>query len=419
MGILNSSTKISWNEPWFFLIRIRTLQGWLKRIAFAVVVAVIMFAVTYYFGGARFDIVKALAAGGLSGLAILLLLDKPNLQREVTISETDIHIHSAGSNWWSDTFGFDAIDAIELKRSDETSYKYGVMIIDHGDEGFMVAVPNKVSLDTLANVLYRLELAVALSGWEPPEGEGQVLDALEIDPEQTVGLIAAEDLDGVEPRLSGAFEIIVQIVVGPGPLLLGLGGLIWAGVHLFLHWGELDPLNRCLIGAAGLGGVVVGFLYLMRIGQFICNAYVINRARAAMQRRSEPLYGGTEDDLMAVELFNPEKWTKIGLPDDYGFLQIDRMTRVLKLEGSKTRWTMPFFALKSCRIKECVTGGEGANTNAERRYFVVLSAEQEGEVDDWEFGLLYLRTEIGSDTYEKRYERSKLLFTQLADAINP
>lgn len=416
MGILNSSTKISWNEPWFFLIRIRTLQGWLKRLAAAAVVAVIMFFATYYLGGARFDIPTALAAGGLSALAILLLLDKPNLQREITVSETDIHIHRAGSNWWGETFKFDVIDAIELKRSDETRYKYGLMIIDHGDEGFMVAVPNKVSMDTLANVLYRLDLAVALSDWKPPEGEGQVLDDLELDPDQAVGLIAVEDLDGVEPRLSGVVEIVVQIIVGAGPLLLGLGGLIWAGVHLFRNWDDLDLLKRCLIGAAGVAGVVVGFIYLMRIGQFICNAYGISRGRAAMQRRAQPLFGGTEDDLMAVELFNPEKWTKVGMPDDFGFLQIDRMKRELKLEGSKTRWTMPFSALKSCRIEECITGGE-ANENAERRYFIVLSAGQEDDEDDWEYGLLYLRTEIGSDTYEKRYERSKLLFTQLADAL--
>ncbi len=307
------------------------------------------------------------------------------------------------------------IQSIRIRHSIESSCT-PLLIIDHGDEGFMVAVPNKVSLDTLANILYRLELAVALSDWDPPEVEGQVLDDLGLDPDQAVGSIRSKALEGVEPRFTGVVEIVFQIMVGAGPLLLGLAGLIWSGVHLFRNWTDLDLLNRCLIGAAGFGGVVIGFLYLLRVGQFICNVYVISRARAAMQRRSELLFGATEDDLMAVELFNPEKWTKIGLPDDFGFLQIDRTKKMLKLEGAKTRWTMPFSALKSCRIEECITGGEG-NPNAERRYFIVLSAGQEADDADWEYGFLYLRTEIGIDTYEKRYERSKLLFTQLADVL--
>jgi hypothetical protein len=61
-------------------------------------------------------------------------------------------------------------------------------------------------------------------------------------------------------------------------------------------------------------------------------------------------------------------------------------------------------------------GSEG-NENAERRYFVVLSARQEGEEANWENGMIYVRTEIGNDSHGRRYDRSILLFTQLSDAI--
>lgn len=99
------------------------------------------------------------------------------------------------------------------------------------------------------------------------------------------------------------------------------------------------------------------------------------------------------------------------MADDYGFLQMDRTQRTLRFEGDKNRWTVPFNALTSCRIEEAILGGAG-DEHAERRYFVVLSAHREKE-QDWENGLIYVRTEIGNDNHERSY----LLFTQLSNAI--
>lgn len=416
MGLFNSSTKISFSEPWFFMIRIRTFPDWIVRIGIALTIGFLVFVAIYYWGNAPFDVLKQVGIALLVAFALLLMADKGNLQREMTVSDKDIHIHSASGNWWNETFTFGVIVAIELKRPAESRYKFGLMLIDHGDETFMLGVPLKVSLDTLANVLYRQDLAVALTDWEPPAGDTQVLDDLEIDPDQAVGMISPIDLEGVEPKLVTPVQMGLQLIVGVGPLLIGLIGLIWSGVHLYRNWEELDIAKRCLIGGAGFGGFILGFIYLLQIGQFICNGLAIYTGRKAMQRRVEPLFSGTEDDLMAVELYGPEKWTRIGMADDFGFLQCDRTTRLLKYEGSTTRWTMPFTALKSCRIQEGIMGGEG-NENAEKKYFIVLSAAQEEAEEDWEFGFIYVRTEIGSDSYEKRYERSKLLFTQLADAM--
>jgi len=50
----------------------------------------------------------------------------------------------------------------------------------------------------------------------------------------------------------------------------------------------------------------------------------------------------------------------------------------------------------------------------------VLPANAEQDADKhgaWEYGLLYLRTEIGHDTPDRSYDRSQLLFAQLSDAI--
>lgn len=416
MGLFNTSTKLSFSEPWFFLIRTRTWSGWAFRIAFALSVGLLSFLAVVYFRNGQLGVWEQVGIALLSALVVLVVIDKGNIQREVTVSDSDIHVRSASSKWWSETIQLKAIDAIELKRPEESPYKCGLMLIDRGDDMYMLAVPHKLSMDTLANVLYRLDLAVALSDWEPPDGDTQVKEDLNLDPDQAIGVVTTESLEGKEPKLLTPVQIGIQLIIGLGPLLLGLVAAIWSGVHLFRHWNELDLLQRCWIGGAGFAALAAGFLYLIIIGLHISSAYAISVSRKNMQRRAEPLFAGTEDDLVAVELHARETWTKPGMAADFGFLQIERTQRMLRFEGSKSRWTIPFGALRSCRIEEGITGGEG-NTNGERRYFICLSAGQEEGADDWEFGLLYVRTEIGNDGAEQRYERSKLLFTQLADAI--
>ncbi|MDG1893465.1 MAG: hypothetical protein P8J37_01015 [Fuerstiella sp.] len=415
---LFSSTQISWNEPWFFLVRIRTARSWMPRMATAFVVMAVMFLATYFFDNGRFALVEAALLSLVCGLVVLLLLDKGNVQREVSVQKDCIVVNSAMGRTWHSVFKLEDIEAVELMRADEWSYSVNGMVIDHGDEGFLVAVPPKVSLETLANILYRLDLAVSLSDWEPPEGDPRtkVKDDLQLDAERAVGVIDTKALEGEEKKLVSPVQIGIQLVIGLGPLLLGLIGAVVAGIYLYRHLNELDIVNRSLIGGGAFAGLVAGFLYLIKIGLFVSSAYAIKVGRASMQSRVDPLFSGLEDDLVALDLYGPEKWTKPGMEDDFGFLQIDRDLRLLWFEGNTNRWTLPFSALTSCRIEEAIMGSEG-NENAERRYFVVLSARQEGEEEDWENGLIYVRTEIGNDSHERRYDRSRLLFTQLSDAI--
>ena len=414
---LFSSTQIAWNEPWFFLIRIRTLNGWLKRIGLGLLIAVITFSAMYFTGAGRFGLTESLSAGLLAGLVILLILDKGNIQREVTVKDDCIIVNSASGTAWFETFKFPYIRSVKIVRPNEWEYWVAGMLIDHGEDVFMVAIPPKVSLESLANILHRLEVAVTLSEWEPTETDArlQVKDDLEIDPSQAVGAIDVQPLEEGEPALLSPFHLGVQLVIALGPLLLVLIAGIFAGIHLYRNWSDLSILDKCLIGGGPLVGLVLAFLYLIRIGQFISAAYGVNVAQASMQRRPNAIFSGLEHDLVTVELFAREKWTAVAvMADDFGFLQIDRRQRLLRFEGNKHRWTLPFGALKTCRIEESIVGSE-VNENSERRYYVVLSAEDGN--NDWEYGLIYTRTETGSDTYEKRYDRSKLLFSQLVDAI--
>ncbi len=144
----------------------------------------------------------------------------------------------------------------------------------------------------------------------------------------------SESQEGEEKKLLSPVQIGIQLVIGLGPLLLV--GAIVAGIYLFRQWDELDVLHRSLIGCGGFAGLVAGFIYLIKIGLFIRYADAISVSKVPMQRRTEALLSGREDDLVAVELFGREKWMKPGMSDDFGFLQIDCPQRILRFEG---HWT--------------------------------------------------------------------------------
>ena len=414
---LFASTQISWTEPWLFLIRIRTADGWMRRILLALGVAILVAVVIFLFQGGQRGILGSATAGLAAGAAILLLMDKSNIQRNVTVMEDRIVVDSSIGRGWFVTFKFEEITGIKLMRPDEWGKGYGGMIISTADDNFLVAVPQKVSLDTLADILHRLKLDVTLADWIPPQGDHRVgtSDEVAIDAASARGEVTVESLKGQEAPLLPMFHQVVQLVIGLGPLLIALIAAIATGVHMFLHWGDLSVVDRGIwIGGAAVF-FVLAFLYLVLIGQFVAADYGVRMGRKKLPLRATSIVDPQSEQLVPIEIFDRESWTKMAaMSSDFGFLEIDRARSRLLYEGNKTRWTLPFAALRGCRIQECVVGS-GADQNAEKRYFVHIEAMQEQE--PWEAGMVFVRTEMGNDNAEARYKRAQLLFLQLADAI--
>jgi hypothetical protein len=291
------------------------------------------------------------------------------------------------------------------------------MLINSTADNFLVAVPRKVSLETLADILHRLGLSVSLSGWEPADSDTRIAvrDEIELDPAQARGEINIQPVGADEGSLLPPDHIAVQLVIALVPLLLALIGAVVVGVVLVRNWTVMPVLDKVLYAGGALMAVILAFVYLVMVGQFVAAAYGIRVAREKLRARPNALFGGTEDDLVCVEIFDRKSWTAtISKALDYGFLRIDRPHARLLFEGNKYRWTLPTSALTTCRIEESVVGSEG-NPSAERRYYVVIAAANKGE--SWEAGMIYTRTELGSDTAESRYKRAQLLFRQLADVV--
>lgn len=418
MALFNK-TEIGWSEPLFFLIRIREGWGWRNRILIALGSAILIFLAMFLTQAGMRTHLEEAAIALAAGVFILFLMDYGNLQREISVHKDSIIVTSTmGKNWFT-TIEYDRIESISLTRPEEWQRTYGGMILNFGDgEGFMIAVPTKVSLDTLANILNRLEQSVELSGWEPSDSDTriQVKDDLELDPEEAVGHIDTHPIGDQEVKLNSGFDMAIQIVIALWPLLLVPGGSVWLGIDIYQNKEELSWLN---IGLR-IGGVfvlfIISFIYLMRVGQFVAAAYGVSVARKNMRSRAESLFDAAEENLVTVELFERESWTKVtAMAVDFGFLKLDRDRKQLRFEGNKNRWTMPLSALQTCRIEESIVGAEGEQ-GAEKRYYVVLAADKlDGTL--WEYGLIYTRTEIGKDEYEVRHERAKLLLNQLAEIM--
>ncbi|MFC1596559.1 hypothetical protein ACFL5Q_01250 [Planctomycetota bacterium] len=411
-----SSTQISWSEPWFFLLRIREPRGWRRWLLLAIGFSVLVFLAIYFFAPAR-GLPSAIGISLACGFVLVALLDVVNIQREVTVEEDCIIVNSAGGRWF-ETLKFDSIEGVRLMRPEQWNRPWGAMVIGLGGEDeFLLAVPNKVSLETLANILHRLGVAVILPGWAPSESDTRIgtHDELELDPAAAQGEVSIQPIGDQEPPLITTSQAIVREIPGLGPLFLALIAAIAVGVYLFLNWSDTSVLGRCLYIGGALIAIVVTFLYMIMVGQFLAAAYGVRVARRNLRTRPNATFGGVEEDLVCVEIFDRESWTKVlSMSADYGLLKIDRQQSRLLFEGKKFRWSLPISALIGCRIEESIVGSE-ADTAAQRRYFVVIEAAKGDET--WEAGMVYTRTEMGTDTSESRYKRAQLLFTQIAEAV--
>ncbi|HVJ67690.1 MAG TPA: hypothetical protein VM510_06895 [Caulifigura sp.] len=412
-----SSTQMSWSEPWFFLLRIRERPSWIKRFVAGLVVSVAMFAAMFF--SARHAALGLPQTIGLSlacGFVLILLIDVPNLQRDVTIKDDCIIVGNSFGRGNFVTFDFAHIDAVELLRPEDWNRPWGAMLIDIPGETYLTAVPVKTSLETAADVLHRLGLPVALRGWEPSETDTRVKvqDEVSLPADAVRGVASIRPVEATEPKLTPPSAMAMQVVIGLGPTILALAGLIAAGVYIAMGWKTLPTTTKLLAGGGAFAAFVVSVVWLIKVGQFIANRYGVTVAEKQLRLRSGALFRGDETDLIPIEVFDRSAWTSVlAKTIDFGFLQIDPGRRLLRFEGEKNRWEIPTSALTALKVEQSHVGSE-ANQNAEKRYYVTLAAEHDGE--PWEVGMYRTRTETGADTADHRSARAQALFRQVAEA---
>src|SRR5262245_49725154 len=171
---LFSSTQMSWHEPYFFVVRLREPWGWVRRGLLALIVSGLMFAVATFARNPPLETGKAIAVSLAAGLILVALMDVGNIQRGVTIKEDGILYNSAVGTMWTGCFALKDIRNVRLMRPEDWNKSVAAMLITTADDAFVLGVPHKVSLATVANILHRLGVPVALEGWEPSESDTRV-----------------------------------------------------------------------------------------------------------------------------------------------------------------------------------------------------------------------------------------------------
>lgn len=419
-----SRTLLSWSEPMFFALRFRTMKQWLLRLGIMLAIAAVS-VVGLQWMGRNVPILENLTIGLMLGGVIVLLPDLFLMNREVWVDEEAVHCHvNGGKLQFSHKFLLSNIELIELVRPQDWEHSPGKnlsgMLLHLNDQTQAVfGIPRSKKLDTMATILHRQGINVLLREWKPTTADTRVRVEDEIsltNLKATTKDAAFLQLPAEEPKLNPLGVQIIGGLFGGGPLLVALIAMIWGFVHLWRSWNELSVLWRSAWGIGSFAVFVLGFLFILYIGQFVENAYRIAKGRENLRTRLSPQLDVEDEDVFPVVLYNRDMWSNvISRSAEFGFLQVNRRRRAIVFEGDIERWTIPLTALTVARIEEAAVGQEGAEPS-EIRYFVVIGTERDGK--SWEIGLSRPRTQWGSDGPEPRKERTRQLFDELKTAIS-
>ncbi|MBD3676528.1 MAG: hypothetical protein HUJ26_23705 [Planctomycetaceae bacterium] len=177
----NANAKYQWNEPWFFKLRASTKTAWVLRAGFFIGVyvlfAVLMSMDSKSAGGPQFGTVEILILPTMIAGLFLAMIELPNIQRVVTLTDNDISCIGTlmmfggpislltGTGQWNRR----EIKTVQLLRTGEpgNDYSFGLMIITpkHAKEK-QLAIPLTVSLSDVANHLHTVGIDVRLSDWQ-------------------------------------------------------------------------------------------------------------------------------------------------------------------------------------------------------------------------------------------------------------
>jgi hypothetical protein len=437
---LFAKTEISWNEPLLFVLRLRRRKPWIVRGLIALGIAAILFAAMYFSRRPAFHLGSALGVSVMAGLVLVLLPDLAFFQREITIKSDGILCYgSVGPVTTSAEFPFTQVQSVDLVRPEDwgrprpamllhrlgirmpgaDGRPYGAMLVYSTDDSFLIAVPHKVDLATVANVLHRLGVSVQLADWSPSESDTriQVRDEVVLSPQAAKHAAPARiwpvtEQDG---RLSPTTATVVSFIIALAPLAVSLLGALAAAVYVIVNWNAVGTLNKVLIGGGALAAPVISLVYLILVGQFLASRYLIRVGQNRLRVRPNSLFNADAYGLIPVEVYDRTAWTSLFSKSvDFGFLQLDPRDRMLRFEGDKQRWNLPAAALTTCRIEEAHVGSEG-NQQAEKRYYVVISVEHDGQ--PWEAGMIRTRTRFGNDGRDQRYALARELLGELEQVV--
>jgi hypothetical protein len=407
---------LTWREPWLFAARTRDRRGWLRRGALALLISAGMmvgFAADKNLGRrANVPWAGGVLISVLIGAFLTSMLDAPDFNRDVTISDDNINsIGIAGPHVSMSTWALRDVQWVRLIPPEEFGRSFGAMEFQTGRYWVRVGVPASMPMARIADVLHSQGVSVALMGWEPraPEADRTAEFGVEA-PAATVMPLSSARVErlgeGEAGRILRPFHFRLALAMYLGPLAAtAIPGLVLCAYAIY----RVKVLRAAATVAdamevfGGLGLIMGGFWFTQRLGNFLPAHYLRTVARSVIERRPATLFDPRDPDSVCVDVIPRANWGKSMTRNatDMGLVKVDLLARCLPFEGDQERWQIPAASLISAEVESYRPASHVEGQQGGEVYFVtVIRADVGGQV--WEAPVSKFHVELRPKTNRLR-----------------
>ncbi len=412
--------KFVWNEPWFFLHRIRTAHAWFvfslffSLVAIAVAVGVLMMAPAN-------NPPSWLAIVGLSfgvSSALWWLLDGTNSRRQAILFEDTLIVGGdMGKYSTPTTYQLAEIpDAIIVTPEESLWPESALCFIYKGDEQ-AIGIDRKVSLPRLAQAVHDVGIPIRLSGWAPNQeceftkSFSWKADASRVQPTAVIEQLPA-DTESFMTSVGIAMAIVRQCwALGTWLVLASV-----AGYYAYQNWINLGLIQLGAVFAVMLGGFMLAAQFTDRFASASTSKGLGRMVKGQIAKRRGVNVDLNGPDLVPVEIFTRDQFDKtIQKIFEMGYVQPDIARNRIVFEGKKERWRLPLDSIRSLAIEEVQCGTPGQSAMGALNYYIVIQfVTSEG---DRELGLRYADRDYGEVTDTKRAAGGVQLFEAIESIL--
>jgi hypothetical protein len=426
---------LTWKEPWLFAARTRDRRGWFARGALAAIIFAVMLAANNADrirgrGGPRLGTPGAILFSAFIGLFLTAMLDAPDLNREITISDDNINaVGVAGTHVSMSSWPLHDVLWVRLLPPQELGRSYGAMEFFTRRYRVRLGVPASSSMGRIAEVLHGQGIRVVLPGWQPVEsgteheasaGTAAAAAAPSAMPFATARIERLGEGEAGQILTPGRLRLSVFMALGPLVVLLAVG--LGACGYVVYRAKFLNAAVSAADGVAAIGGmglIMFAFWFTNRLGNLVPMRWLRAVARSAIEMRLNAVLDPRDPEAEFVEVIPRTNWGKSMTRQsiDTGLLKVDELSRMVLFEGDQERWRIPGLSLMSAEVESYrpasyVEGQQGGEV-----YFVtVIRANVRGEV--WEAPVSKNHVELRPKTNRLR-EANALALRDRIRAIMP
>lgn len=401
-----------WNEPLFFLQKIRTWRDWFT-IGGPLVGIGLAISILLLFTGNGWGMSLALGLG--LGFLAWFAIEFGAFQRRAELDESGIHVYAGGGKLemqWH--YPLSLLSAVTIERKGERDPRFAVLHFAHEGKFAAIGLPDDIRLERLALALHRLQVPVVLSLWRAPEQIHGLENELVFAPDchksdVAVRVTAMPESDRIEPDVG---KKIAAVVVALGPALLFAISLIAMVVWAIVNWKAVTSFH--FVGAIVyfIAGAWLTGIYFESVGEYWADWMLAAATTDRLRKRPGLIVDVDNPEALPVTLYTKASWGEPLLKSaDYGLLYADSNRGLLLYEGNKERMEIPKEAIQTVRVEEVQHGGAGESTFGQLRCFVAIAMNR----PDWpeEIGLITATPMPGKKTDARRFRVASDLYDRI------